>query len=93
MMPMALPRKPVKDIADILDSVYERADHVNVKAGAGETLIGKDIKTIIVGLSKMREAAANLEFEEPACAMRLSGWRPKSWDWMPGMPVAAKIFH
>jgi len=61
------PQTIKKDIADILDSVYDRADHVNVKAGAGETLVGKDIKTIIAEFEgKMREAAANLEFEEAA---------------------------
>src|SRR6056300_1097873 len=51
------PQTIKKDIADILNSVYERADHVNVKAGAGETLVGKDIKTIIAEFEgKMREA-------------------------------------
>jgi excinuclease ABC subunit B len=61
------PQTIKKDIADILDSVYERADHVNVKAGTGDILVGKDIKTIIAEFEgKMREAAANLEFEEAA---------------------------
>jgi excinuclease ABC subunit B len=40
---------------------------VNVKAGTGDILVGKDIKTIIAEFEgKMREAAANLEFEEAA---------------------------
>ena len=57
-----------KDIADILDSVYERADHVNVKAGGKEgALAGKDIKQVMAELEgQMRDAAANLEFEEAA---------------------------
>ena len=50
-----------------------------MSAGVGETLVGKDIKTIIAEFEgKMREAAANLELEgQLANAMRLSGWRPK----------------
>ena len=56
-----------KQIADILDSVYERADHVNVKVAGNAPLVEKDLKTIIAELEvQMREAAANLEFEEAA---------------------------
>jgi len=57
-----------KDITDILNSVYEKADRVTVKAGSKETsLHGKDAATIIAELeTKMRNAAANLEFEEAA---------------------------
>ena len=57
-----------KDITDILDSVYEKADRVTVKAGSKDaSLQGKDIPTIIAELeTKMRDAAANLEFEEAA---------------------------
>ena len=57
-----------KDITDILDSVYEKADRVTVKAGSKDaSLHGKDIPTIIAELeTKMRNAAANLEFEEAA---------------------------
>ena len=57
-----------KDITDILDSVYEKADRVTVKAGSKDaSLHGKDIPTIIAELeTKMRDAAANLEFEEAA---------------------------
>ena len=57
-----------KGITDILDSVYEKADRVTVKAGSKDaSLHGKDIPTIIAELeTKMRDAAANLEFEEAA---------------------------
>jgi excinuclease ABC subunit B len=52
----------------VLQSVY-KADYVTVnlgKAGAKQ-LVGKDLKTVIADLEKkMREAAANLEFEDAA---------------------------
>ncbi|MGB1181477.1 MAG: helicase-related protein, partial [Candidatus Puniceispirillaceae bacterium] len=61
------PQTIKKDISDILDSVYERADHVNVKVSGGQNFQGKDLKTIIAEMEvKMRDAAANLEFEEAA---------------------------
>ena len=61
------PQTVKKQIADILDSVYERADHVNVKVAGNAPLVEKDLKTIIAELEvQMREAAANLEFEEAA---------------------------
>ena len=56
-------------IKDILDSVYDRADRVDVGLGLAEegTTIGKSIRDIISDLdSKMQNAAANLEFEEAA---------------------------
>ena len=57
-----------KDINDILESVYEKSDKVKEKVKNGDiTLKGKDIVTTIAELeTKMRDAAANLEFEEAA---------------------------
>ena len=57
-----------KDINDILESVYEKSDKVKEKVKSGDiTLKEKDIATTIAELeTKMRDAAANLEFEEAA---------------------------
>ncbi len=57
-----------KDINDILESVNEKSDKVKEKVKSGDiTLKEKDIATIIADLeTKMRDAAANLEFEEAA---------------------------
>jgi excinuclease ABC subunit B len=58
-----------RDIADILDSVYER-DHVRVQlefAEESEAFIGHNLRAHIEHLEKkMREAAADLEFETAA---------------------------
>ena len=62
------PESVRKDIADVLESVYERGDHLIPVAGAkGGDLIGNNFQKVISDLeANMKEAAANLEFEEAA---------------------------
>ena len=55
-------------IKDVLNSVYERGDRVEVNTGADSgVMVGKSVRDLIADLEKkMQDAAANLEFEEAA---------------------------
>lgn len=82
------PESVRKQIADVLDSVYER-DHLTVATGDVDNphLVGMDLKTYVAGLeSRMREAAMDLEFER-AARLRDEIQRLDAYDM--DLPVAA----
>ena len=64
------PESVKRGIKDILDSPYEKGDRVTVDAGVAEDMrpfVGSNFQATLRDLeSRMREAAANLEFEEAA---------------------------
>jgi len=62
------PESVKKKISDVLSSVFERADHVDVKMSPDmPKMTGGNMRAHLAHLDKkMREAAANLEFEEAA---------------------------
>jgi excinuclease ABC subunit B len=64
------PESVRRDIANILDSPYEKGDRVQVDAGVAESakpFLGSNFQTTLRDLeAKMREAASNLEFETAA---------------------------
>lgn len=64
------PETVKKQIGDIMDSVYERGDHVHVarhKDGEVDVMTPDQLRAKIKDMEKaMRNAAANLEFEEAA---------------------------
>ena len=66
------PESIKRSIHDIMDSVYER-DHVLISTGSGEgefadaATIGHNFETVLADMeTRMREAAADLDFEEAA---------------------------
>jgi len=63
------PKSIKKNISDILQGVFEKSDHVTVSTARedGVQYIGNNLKTHLTALEKkMKQAAANLEFEEAA---------------------------
>jgi len=64
------PESVRRDIANILDSPYEKGDRVQIDAGVAESakpFLGSNFQTTLRDLeARMREAASNLEFETAA---------------------------
>lgn len=63
------PESIKKSISDVLQSVFEKGDHVTVNTGDDDFahLVGKDLKKYLAELErKMKKAAENLDFEKAA---------------------------
>jgi excinuclease ABC subunit B len=64
------PESVRRDISDILNSPYEKADRVTIDVGVAESakpFVGSNFQTTVRDMeTRMREAAANLEFETAA---------------------------
>ena len=67
-----------KDINDVLESVYERGDHVTPQAGGAEgSLVGNNFATVISDLERPCRTPRpiwNLR-KRPGCAMKSAEWK------------------
>ena len=78
-----------KRIGEIIDSVYEK-DRVTIGTGDEDLITtgGKDLREVMADLeTRMKDAAANLEFEEAAAIRdRIAAIRKQHFELEPGDP-------